>query len=80
MNAVHGAKRDRYFQEIEKMDRSQAEKEWESLRKAIEYHNDLYYRKHQRQIADPVYDRLNNRLRELESAFPEIRNRFEWNT
>lgn len=80
MNAAYGAKRDRYFLEVEKLDRRHAEKEWESLRKAIEYHNDLYYRKHQRQIADPVYDRLSNRLRELESAFPEIQNRSEGNT
>lgn len=47
-------------------------KEIEKLRAEIEHHNYLYYQKAQPEISDYEFDRLLERLRELESKYPEF--------
>jgi len=46
--------------------------EHEKLRRQIEYHNRLYYVEDRPEISDAEYDRLFDRLLEIESQFPEI--------
>lgn len=54
------------------MDKADAAKEIEALRKEIEYHNYLYYVKDSPIITDAEYDRLFRRLLELEEQFPDL--------
>jgi DNA ligase (NAD+) len=61
------------FRDPAKMSGSEAGKEAEELREAINYHNYLYYVKNQPEISDAAYDTLFHRLQELEMTFPEIR-------
>lgn len=53
--------------EIEKI-----KKELETLRKEIEFHNKLYYEKDEPKISDYEYDQLTQRLRTIESEYPEL--------
>ncbi|HEV8591580.1 MAG TPA: NAD-dependent DNA ligase LigA [Pyrinomonadaceae bacterium] len=46
--------------------------EIESLRKEIEYHNDLYYQKNEPEISDFEFDQLLERLKSLEAEHPEL--------
>ena len=46
--------------------------ELEALREEIRYHNKLYYVDNQPEISDAEYDRLVQRLRDLEAAYPEL--------
>ena len=54
------------------MTREQAEKEIETLRKQIHYHNYRYYVLDAPEISDAEYDRLFRRLQELEEQFPDL--------
>ena len=47
-------------------------KELEKLRKEIEYHNKLYYEQDEPEISDYEYDKLTQRLRQLEKEHPEL--------
>ncbi len=60
------------FEPVENLFHSAAEEEIEQLRSAIRYHDRKYYREGQPIIADSVYDRLFDRLQELETEFPEL--------
>ena len=42
------------------------------LRKEIERHNDLYFRRAEQEISDPEYDRLKRELADLEIEFPML--------
>lgn len=54
------------------MDRDEAARELECLRREIEHHNYLYYVKDAPEISDEEYDRLFRRLLALEDAFPDL--------
>src|ERR1700681_4448626 len=47
-------------------------KEMEELREKLRYHEYRYYVLDDPEISDAAYDRLTNRLRELETAYPEL--------
>ncbi len=46
--------------------------EVEKLRKEIQHHNDLYYRRDAPEISDAQYDALMRRLQELEEKYPSL--------
>lgn len=46
--------------------------ELKALRKAVEHHNQLYYRHDNPEIPDQEYDRLFDRLLEIENQWPEL--------
>jgi DNA ligase, NAD-dependent len=48
------------------------EKEIEELRREIDRHNELYYQKNAPEISDYEFDKLLERLKELEAAHPEL--------
>ena len=48
------------------------QKEIEELRTEIEYHNDLYYQQSAPEISDFEFDKLMERLRELEAENPDL--------
>lgn len=54
------------------MNKKEAQKEIEKLRKEIEYHNRRYYVDAKPEISDFDYDKLMARLIELEKQFPEL--------
>ena len=62
------------FKDIEKLSEAQAEKEIDALREGIDYHDHLYYVKNDPQISDAVYDRLFDRLQQLEEKFPQFQS------
>jgi len=66
-------KPDTNFRELEKLDKKEAAEEARALREGINYHDHLYYVKDAPKIADAVYDKLFQRLQDLEEAFPEIK-------
>src|SRR5437867_4263918 len=47
-------------------------KEIENLREKLRHHEYLYYVLDEPEISDAAYDRMMNRLRELEAAYPEL--------
>ncbi|HYW65514.1 MAG TPA: NAD-dependent DNA ligase LigA, partial [Candidatus Dormibacteraeota bacterium] len=47
-------------------------KEAEELREKIRYHEYRYYVLDEPEISDAVFDRLMNRLKEIEAAYPEL--------
>ena len=61
------------FKDVEKLSKKEAKKEMEALLEGIEYHDYFYYVKNQPEISDAVYDKLFHRLKELETAFPDLR-------
>lgn len=61
------------FQPAETLSEREAAREVEALREGIRYHDYLYYVKNQPQISDALYDRLFQRLKALEEAFPELK-------
>jgi len=54
------------------MDRAKAKKNIDRLRKEIRKHNGLYYRDNSPKISDAEYDRLFEKLKDLEHEFPEF--------
>lgn len=62
------------FKDVENLNKEEAAKEVEQLREAIHHHNYLYYVKNQSEIADSAFDKLFNRLENLESAFPKLQS------
>jgi DNA ligase (NAD+) len=54
------------------MDKQMAKARIEELRKIIEYHNKRYYDDDDPEISDFEYDMLNNELKNLEKAFPDL--------
>jgi DNA ligase (NAD+) len=60
------------FRSVGRMSENEAKEEIEALKEGIEYHNYLYYVKNRPEISDANYDRLFQRLQELEKAFPEF--------
>lgn len=57
------------FQNLKELDREKAEKQAELLREAVEYHDYRYYVKNKPVISDKAYDRLFDRLKQLEQKF-----------
>jgi DNA ligase (NAD+) len=55
------------------MTTDQARKEIQKLTDEINYHNDLYYQKHKTEISDLEFDQLLEKLVQLESQFPELK-------
>ena len=51
-----------------------SEKEIEQLTEKINYHNDLYYQKDQTQISDLEFDKLLEKLIQLEIDFPQLKD------
>jgi len=47
-------------------------KEIENLREKLRHHEYQYYVLDEPEISDAAYDRMMNRLRELEAAYPEL--------
>ncbi|MDD6094621.1 MAG: NAD-dependent DNA ligase LigA, partial [Clostridia bacterium] len=54
------------------MDKSNAEKRINELRKSLRYHSRLYYEKDEPEISDYEYDMMFRELTELEAEFPEL--------
>lgn len=54
------------------MSRDEARDRVETLRRQIEHHNELYYRKARPEISDEAYDALVKELERLEARFPEL--------
>ncbi|KPJ65122.1 aromatic ring-opening dioxygenase LigA [candidate division WOR-1 bacterium DG_54_3] len=54
------------------MDRSQAKKKIEKLRKEIHHHDYLYYVLDKPEISDAAYDKLFRELQDLEKKFPDL--------
>lgn len=50
----------------------EAEKELLTLREALRHHNGLYFEEDAPEISDAAYDALQQRLKALEAAFPEL--------
>ncbi|WP_022948707.1 NAD-dependent DNA ligase LigA [Methylohalobius crimeensis] len=61
------------FKGIDQLDKKAAAEEIEALREGIHYHDHLYYVKNRPEISDAVYDRLFQRLMDLETAFPDLK-------
>ncbi len=55
------------------MTREDARKEIERLIDEINYHNELYYQQHTTEISDYEFDKLMERLVELEEKYPEFK-------
>ena len=51
---------------------TKVQKEIEKLRSEIEHHNDLYYQQAAPEISDFDFDKLLERLKELEARYPEF--------
>ncbi len=52
----------------------EAKKEIEQLTEKINYHNDLYYQKNRTQISDLEFDKLLEKLIQLENQFPQLKD------
>ncbi len=52
----------------------EAKKEIEQLTEKINYHNDLYYQKSRTQISDLEFDKLLEKLIQLENEFPQLKD------
>ena len=52
----------------------EAKKEIEQLTEKINYHNDLYYQENRTQISDLEFDKLLEKLIQLESQFPQFKD------
>ncbi|MEZ4974532.1 MAG: NAD-dependent DNA ligase LigA [Cyclobacteriaceae bacterium] len=55
------------------MNTAEAKKEIARLTEVINHHNDLYYQKHKTEISDYEFDQLLEKLTQLETQFPELR-------
>ena len=56
------------------MSPQEAKKEIEQLTEKINYHNDLYYQKDRTQISDLEFDKLLEKLIQLEIEFPQLKD------
>ncbi len=56
------------------MTQQEAKKEIEQLTEKINYHNDLYYEKNRTQISDLEFDKLLEKLIQLENEFPQLKD------
>ena len=56
------------------MSPQEAKKEIEQLTEKINYHNDLYYKKDRTQISDLEFDKLLEKLIQLEIEFPQLKD------
>lgn len=65
---------DTHFKGIDKLGKKEATEEIRALREGINYHDHLYYVKDSPKISDAVYDKLFQRLQDLEEAFPNLRS------
>ncbi|PLW81353.1 DNA ligase (NAD(+)) LigA [Kineobactrum sediminis] len=65
-------KPDTHFKSVDKLDKKEAAEQIDALREGINHHDYLYYVKGSPEISDKVYDKLFNRLEELEAAFPDL--------
>lgn len=54
------------------MEKTEAKKRIQALRKTIEYNNELYYNQDAPELEDYEYDALTRELKELEKDFPEF--------
>ena len=55
------------------MTKSEARKTIDELTEQINFHNDLYYQKNKTQISDFEFDKLLEKLIDLEKQFPEFK-------
>ncbi len=62
------------FKSPEKLTKKQVSEQIKTLREAIDYHDYLYYVKNKPKISDATYDKLFQRLHELEEAFPKLQS------
>jgi DNA ligase (NAD+) len=60
------------FKDVDKLEKDEARRQVEALREGIEYHDYLYYVKNEPHVSDATYDKLFQRLEELEQAFPHL--------
>ena len=58
---------------VDDLDRPEAEELAQDLREEIRRHDRLYYVEADPEISDAAYDRLFDRLQEIEEAFPDLR-------
>ncbi|MBS3821997.1 MAG: NAD-dependent DNA ligase LigA [Planctomycetes bacterium] len=63
---------DRQNKDVSNLTKNQAEKEAQRLRQQVEHHNHLYYVKNHPELSDAEYDRLKQRLADIEEAFPDL--------
>lgn len=63
------------FKPPELLSEKEAKAQVQALRKAIEYHDYLYYVKNSPEISDHTYDILFARLQELEETWPDLQSR-----
>lgn len=61
------------FKRIDALKKDEATEEVRTLREEINYHDYLYYVKNAPAISDAAYDKLFQRLEQLETAFPELK-------
>jgi len=57
---------------VDKLSKDEAREEAEALREEITHHDCLYYVKNQPEISDAEYDRLFERLQDIEDQFPDL--------
>lgn len=62
------------FENIDDITKKDAKREIELLRDAIEHHDHLYYIKNNPDISDKAYDKLFNRLEDLENKFKDLQS------
>jgi DNA ligase (NAD+) len=62
------------FKRPEALSKKEAKEQVQALRKAIEYHDYLYYVKNRPEISDHTYDILFARLQELEETWPNLQS------
>lgn len=62
------------FKDRDKLSKKEATREVEKLREAIEHHDYLYYINNKPAISDNKYDKLFQRLVDLEEEYPELRS------
>ncbi len=56
------------------MTKDQAQKEIQKLIEQINYHSDLYYQKNRTEISDFEFDKLLEKLIQLEKDHPELKD------
>ena len=59
--------------DLSELTKKQAETEAQRLRDQVEHHNHLYYVRNDPETSDAEYDRLKQRLADIEEAFPSLR-------
>lgn len=63
------------FNSINSLNEKEAKKEMKALEDAINYHDELYYKKNKPKISDNTYDQLFERLENLEKKFPQLKSK-----